>query len=110
MKNFCIAFDWNIYGQHYLQHNKEYLCTSLPHSTTSPNVCCASTVCITLRSVTIKPVKVPVVLEKRNSTILLVMMIPEGLIPLYVSHRVNHKHPKNLFIPVFESRMKKSMH
>ena len=67
MKNYHIAFDWNIIGQHYLQHNIDYLCTSLPQTTTSHIVHCARTVWITPRSVAFIPVKAPVVLSIKKS-------------------------------------------
>ena len=106
IKNYCIVFYWNISGQHYLQCNMEYQCTSLPQSKTSSIVCYASTVCITPKSVAIIPVKVSVVLNKKKLCHLVGNdSVPEGLISWDVSHRVNHKHPKNFLIPVLNSKM-----
>ena len=109
MKNFHTAFDWNINGQHYLCHNKEYLCTNLPQNITLPIVHCASTVCIAPRSAAIiLKVKVSVVLDKKKLHHLVSSDdLPERLILLDVSHRVSHKHPKNLIIPVLNSKMEK---
>ena len=108
MKNYHIASDWSINSQHYLQHGKEYLCTSQLQSTTSPVVHCASTVCIAARSVVIIPVKLPVVLsDKKIHHLVSSDSVPEGLIPLDISHRVNHKYPKNLLIPVLNTTMEK---
>ena len=108
MKTFCIAFNWNINGQHYLQYNKENLYTSLPQSTTLPIVHCVSTVCIMSRSVAVVLVKASVVLDKKKLHHLVGNDdLPEGWIPLDVSHRVNHKHPTNLLIPVLNSKVEK---
>ena len=45
---------------------------------------------------------------KRRSTILVDSnSFLEGLIPLDISHRVNHQHPRNLLIPVLDTTMER---
>ena len=60
------------------------------------------------RSVDIVPVKACVLLsEKRIHHLIASDSFPEGMIPLDVSHAVNHKHPKNLIVSVLNTTMER---
>ena len=84
-----------------MTHNNNYLCISLPSTVTKPIVQNSGAVYLQSRSMPIITVQAPMELNPRHSYELSSSDdLSLGLIPLAVDHRINHKCPKSLNIPI----------
>ena len=96
--NYKIGCNWNVNGQQYITHNNKYLYTSTASSDTKPIIYSAGAIHLQLRYISVITVQALTELNTQHMDDLL-----PGLIPLAVDHRIHHKYPKLLSIPILNT-------
>ena len=98
--NYKIGCNWNINGHHYITHNT-YLCSSIPLTITKPIVQNAVPFYLQPRGILIITVQASIELKPHYIYKLTTSHdLPSELIPLAVYHKINHKYPNLLNIPI----------
>ena len=93
---------YSITGRHYITINGEIIAQSVSQVTTNPILKTTGKVTLPPMSISVVEIKLPMVPDTNNLYELNFDMfqLPEGVIPLNVLHRVDHKTPKTLNIPI----------
>ena len=102
--NYRIGCNWNIKGQQYITHNNKFLCTSIPSSNTKVIIYNSGSAILPPRSVSVISEKVKTKLNTRylyqlNAT----DNLPCGILPLVVDHKIDHKYPNLIRIPLLNT-------
>ena len=94
-----------ITGRHYITINGEMIAQSVSQATNYPILKSKCKVTLPPISVSVLEIKTPMVPDTNNLYELNIDMflLPEGVIPLDVLHRMDHKTPKTLNIPIINT-------
>ena len=92
--------NWNINGYQCITYNNTYLCTSMPSTIPKPIVQNAGAFYLQTRGISIHTVQTPTEVKPKYYKPSTSDDLPSDLIPLAVSHKINHKYPKLLNIPI----------
>ena len=99
--NYKIAFNWNIKRHQCITYSNKYSCTSMPSTDTKPIICNAGAFYLQPRNISVITVQTT---NQSNTQHIYALNIsndlPSGLIHLVSDHKVNHKYPVSLSIPI----------
>ena len=102
--NYRIGRNWNVNGQQYITHNS--ICTSTVSSKQEPIKQNWGALQFPPRSTSVIAVQTPTELNTKHIYQLNASEdLPSGIIPLAVDHRIDHKYPKLLNIPLLTQNM-----
>ena len=95
---------YSITGRHYITINGEMIALSILQATTNPILKTKGKVALTPMSVSVMEIKMPTVPNTNNLYELNFDMFQlPGVIPLDILHRMDHKSPKKLNIPIMNN-------
>ena len=100
-----IGCNWNVNGQQYITHNNKFLCTSTASSNMEPIVQNSGALILQPRTISVISGQAP---TKVNTKYLYQLYatddLPSGIIPLAVEHKIDHRYPRLLKIPLFNTK------
>ena len=97
-----IGCDWNREGMHFISIKGQFLAHSINQHVIRQLAKRKGQCSIQNRSITWRTVKTPPNINSNSMyKIQLDRKLPPGIIPLDVTHNLNHKHPSELLIPLF---------
>ena len=104
-RNNRFSTGYSISGRHYININGEMIAQSISQATTYPILKNRGNVTLPPMSASVAEIKMPIVPNTNNLYELDfdTFQLPEGVIPLDVLHRKDHKTPKTLNIPIMNT-------
>ena len=99
--NYIIGCDWNREGEHFISIKGQFLAHSINQHAIRQLAKAEGQCNIQSRSITWIMVKSPPHVNNNSiNEILFDRKLPPGIIPLDITHNLNHKHPRELLIPL----------